>query len=102
MASLTTYTRGWKIRYRLYFPAGGSVARYAYCTERRAAEDLLAHARSFETLTRDHLLMPAVPRPISIMACCGWRTWRATFSAWIEGLFLKHVSVPFPRVSQAA
>jgi|SRR5882724_2098836 len=63
MASLTWHRKGYRIRYRLYFPDGTSVVRFAERTAKRDAEQLAGQAEKLESLTRQNALSPEVAIP---------------------------------------
>jgi hypothetical protein len=56
MASLTRYSKGYKIRYRVYYADGTSRVAFAYRRLKRDAEDILGQARQLESLTRQNAL----------------------------------------------
>jgi site-specific recombinase XerD len=56
MASLTRHSKGWKVRYRIYYPDGASRVAFAYRVHQRDARYLLGLAGQVETLTRQNAL----------------------------------------------
>ena len=56
MASLTRYSKGYKIRYRVYYPDGSARVAFAYRRAKRDAEDVLGQASQVESITRQNAL----------------------------------------------
>jgi integrase len=56
MASLTRYSKGYKIRYRVYYPDGADRVAFAYRTYKPDAIRLKGHAESLESITRQNAL----------------------------------------------
>jgi integrase len=51
MASLTRYSKGYKIRYRVYYPDGTDRLAFSYRRGKRDAEDVLGQASQLESIT---------------------------------------------------
>jgi len=56
MASLTRYSKGYKVRYRVYYPEGSDRVAFAYRRVKRDAEDVLGQASQLESITRQNAL----------------------------------------------
>jgi len=56
MASLTRYSKGYKIRYRVYYPDGTDRVAFAYRRIKRDADDVLGQASQLESITRQNAL----------------------------------------------
>jgi hypothetical protein len=56
MASLSRYSKGYKIRYRVYYPDGSDRIAFAYRRTKRDAEDILGQASQVESITRQNAL----------------------------------------------
>jgi hypothetical protein len=54
MASLTRYSKSYKIRYRIYYADGADRVVFAYRTERQEAVRLKGQAESLESITRQN------------------------------------------------
>jgi integrase len=63
MASLTRYSKGYKIRYRIYYPDGSDRVAFAYRTTQREAIRLKGQAESLESITRQNTLTPDTAIP---------------------------------------
>jgi integrase len=53
---LTRHSKGWKVRYRVYFPDGHSQVKFVYRVHRQPAADLQAEASQLERLTQQNVL----------------------------------------------
>jgi integrase len=58
MASLTRYSKGYKVRYRIYYPDGASRVAFAYRGDMAEARRLKSEADRLEALTRQNMLTP--------------------------------------------
>lgn len=56
MASLTRYSKGYKVRYRVYYPDGSDRVAFAYRRAKREAEQVLGQASQLESITRQNAL----------------------------------------------
>jgi integrase len=56
MASLTRYTKGWKIRYRVYYPTGTHRTATVFRSTKRDADHLVGMASQLEPITRQNAL----------------------------------------------
>jgi len=56
MASLTRDSKGYKVRYRVYYPDGSDRVAFAYRTVKREAEQVLGQASQVESITRQNAL----------------------------------------------
>jgi integrase len=56
MASLTRYSKGYKVRYRVYYPDGTDRLAFAYRGVKRDAEQVLGQASQLESITRQNAL----------------------------------------------
>jgi integrase len=56
MASLTRYSKGYKVRYHVYYPDGSDRVAFVYRRVKREAEQVLGHASQLESITRQNAL----------------------------------------------
>jgi hypothetical protein len=63
VASLTRYSKGYKIRYRVYYPDGADRVVFAYRTDHPEAVRLKGQAESLESITRQNALTPETAIP---------------------------------------
>jgi site-specific recombinase XerD len=63
MASPTRYSKGYKVRYRVYYPDGSDRVAFAYRIAKRDAEQLLGQASQRESITRQNALTPDTATP---------------------------------------
>ena len=63
MASLTRYSKGYKVRYRVYYPDGANRVAFAYRSTQREALRLKGQAESLESITSQNALTPETAIP---------------------------------------
>jgi integrase len=63
MASLTRYSKGYKVRYRIYYPDGANRVALAYRTSQREALRLKGQAETLESITAQNALTPETAIP---------------------------------------